>query len=132
MKTRVMAVFGVVVIVLLQAVLFLPQVLAEDVFRESCSGLGGSTSFCQDVRSTSGENKITGPNGIVTKIGQVIVFLAGGISLIMIVVGGFKYAISAGDSNAVTSAKNTVLYAIIGLVITIFSQVIVSFVLSKF
>ena len=47
----------------------------------------------------------------------------------MLIVGGVKYALSAGDAKAVTDAKNTILYALIGLVIAILAYSIVSFVL---
>lgn len=53
------------------------------------------------------------------------------VSVFMLILGGFKYTTSNGDSNKVTSAKNTIMYAIIGLVIAIFSYAIVNFVVSK-
>lgn len=49
----------------------------------------------------------------------------------MIIVGGFRYVISGGDSNGVSGAKNTIMYAIIGLVIVLFAQIIVKFVLTN-
>ena len=50
------------------------------------------------------------------------------IAVIMLIIGGIKYVLSGGDSKKVTDAKNTVLYAIIGLVIAVFSYAIVNFV----
>lgn len=55
----------------------------------------------------------------------------GVVSVIMIIIGGLKYITSAGDSGNVSGAKNTILYAIIGLVIVALSQIIVRFVLAK-
>jgi hypothetical protein len=49
----------------------------------------------------------------------------------MIIVGGLKYILSAGDSGNVTSAKNTIVYAIVGLVIVALAQFVVRFVLTK-
>jgi hypothetical protein len=49
----------------------------------------------------------------------------------MIVFGGFKYITSGGDSNNVSGAKNTIIYAIIGLVIVALAQLIVHFVLNQ-
>jgi hypothetical protein len=49
----------------------------------------------------------------------------------MIIYGGFRYITSGGDSNGVTAAKNTILYAIIGLIIVALAQIIVNFVLNK-
>jgi hypothetical protein len=48
----------------------------------------------------------------------------------MLIIGGIKYVVSGGDSKKVTDAKNTVLYAIIGLVIAVFAYAIVNFVIS--
>ncbi len=53
------------------------------------------------------------------------------IAVIMIIIGGIRYIISNGDQNAVTGAKNTILYAIVGLVIAIFGWAIVNFVLDE-
>ena len=50
----------------------------------------------------------------------------------MIMVGGLKYMTSQGDSANVASAKNTILYAVIGLVVVALAQVIVKFVLDRF
>ncbi|MDZ7744458.1 MAG: pilin [Candidatus Saccharibacteria bacterium] len=52
-------------------------------------------------------------------------------AVIMLIIGGFKYIISSGDSNNINSAKNTILYAIIGLVIAALAQVLVRFVLGR-
>ena len=49
----------------------------------------------------------------------------------MLIIGGIKYVVSGGDAKKVTDAKNTVLYAIIGLVIAVFSYAIVNFVLTS-
>ena len=48
----------------------------------------------------------------------------------MLIFGGLRYVVSGGDSKKVTDAKNTVLYAIIGLIIAILSYAIVNFVLN--
>lgn len=53
------------------------------------------------------------------------------LSVIFVAIGGLKYTLSAGDSNQVNSAKNTILYAVIGLVISLSVFLIVNFVLSK-
>ena len=105
-------------------------VFAYDPFKEACSG-GSSSDFCKNATQQASEDRIAGPNGILTKITQFIVFLAGGFAVIMVTLGGAKYTFSAGDSNAVKSAKDTILYALIGLVVALFSQAMVVFVLSK-
>lgn len=71
-----------------------------------------------------------GEKGAFRQITNTILFIVGVIAVIMLIIGGIKYVISGGDSKKVTDAKNTVLYAIIGMVIAVFSYAIVTFVLS--
>ena len=106
------------------------RAVAVDVLQGGCDG-GANTKFCQDVNASKSTDKIMGPNGILTKIGQIIVYFTGAISVIMVIIGGFRYVISGGDSSGVQSAKNTILYALVGLVVALSAQVIVSFVLSR-
>ncbi len=64
----------------------------------------------------------------VWRILQVVFGILGGIAVIMIVFGGFMYTTSAGDAGKVKNAKNTILYAVVGLIVAIFATAIVSFV----
>lgn len=103
---------------------------------------GGSQripAYCQEYvdRQGSGDavtdnnSFLTGRNSILYRIIQIVTLVTGALSVIMIIVGGFKYVVSAGDSNATKSAKDTILYAVIGLLIALFAQIIISFVLSS-
>ena len=71
-----------------------------------------------------------GPTGAFRQITNTILYIVGIIAVIMLIIGGIKYVLSGGDSKKVTDAKNTVLYAIIGLVIAVFAYAIVNFVIS--
>ena len=73
---------------------------------------------------------LIGNGGVVNKITDTILYALGIISVVMLIVGGVKYALSAGDAKAVTDAKNTILYALIGLVIAILAYAIVNFILN--
>lgn len=66
--------------------------------------------------------------GIFQTIVNVILFIIGAVAVIMIVVGGVRYTVSNGDSNAVQGAKNTIMYAIVGLVVAIIAYALVNFV----
>ena len=70
--------------------------------------------------------------GLVRRIINIFSIVVGSVSVIMIIIGGFRYIISGGDSAGVSAAKNTILYAIVGLVIVLFSQIIIRFVISNF
>lgn len=74
-------------------------------------------------------NLFTGEDSIFKTIVNVLLFLIGAISVIMLIYGGIRYTTSGGNSANVTAAKNTILYAIIGLIIAFLAFAIVNFVL---
>ena|SRR5690348_4830464 len=78
--------------------------------------------------TTGGTGKI---QGIITTGINIFSVIVGIVAVIMIIVGGFKYITSGGDSGNVSSAKNTIIYAVIGLVVVALAQFFVQFVLNK-
>lgn len=78
-----------------------------------------------------GEDASTRVNNIIKTVINVFSLIVGIVAVIMIIIGGLKYITSGGDSGNVTGAKNTILYAIIGLIVVALSQIIVRFVLEK-
>jgi hypothetical protein len=88
----------------------------------------GTGTTCTASDTATGTQKI---QDIVTLIVNIFSIIVGIVAVIMIVVGGFKYITSGGDSGNITSAKNTIVYAVIGLVIVALAQFIVKFVLNK-
>ena len=83
---------------------------------------------CAGGGTEGGTRKV---NQLITDAVNIFSAIVGIISVIMIIFGGFKYITSGGDSNNVTSAKNTIIYAVIGLVVVAMAQFIVQFVLNK-
>ncbi len=71
-------------------------------------------------------------NDIFKTITNVLLFIIGAISVIMLIIGGIRYTVSGGDSSAVTGAKNTILYAIVGIVVAILAYAVVNFVIGSF
>ena len=71
-----------------------------------------------------------GDMGVFKQVTNTILYIVGIVAVIMLIIGGIKYVVSGGDSKKVTDAKNTVLYAIIGLVISFLAFAIVNFVIS--
>lgn len=69
-----------------------------------------------------------GSDSIFSKVVKILLFLVGSVSVVMIIVGGVRYATSAGNEKAVTGAKNTILYAVIGLIVAILGYAIVNLV----
>ena len=73
----------------------------------------------------------TGIGKLIRTIINVLSVLIGAIAVIMIIIGGFRYIVSSGNPEQAKNARNTILYAIIGLVIVALAQIIVHFVLNN-
>ena len=96
--------------------------LATKVFAQGQNVAGGGANAVK--------GNLTG--NLTTQIGTIVnllIFSIGMVAVIMLIIGGFRYVFSQGNEKAVTGAKDTILYAIIGLVIAILSYAIVNFVL---
>lgn len=120
-KTSILSVLGLMFISLAFASLINPS----PVFAAPCDSRDA-------ILSASDIGLPTWGCGNNTSIVQTITQLAFGslatISLLFIVIGGLRYALSGGDSNAIASAKKTILYAVIGLVLGISVFIITSFI----
>jgi hypothetical protein len=89
----------------------------------------GAQSGIECSRGANTPDRLFGDGSIFTLVVNILLFIIGAISVIMLIIGGIRYTISAGDSGAVTAAKNTILYAIIGLVIAFLAFAIINWVL---
>ena len=95
----------------------------------------GALSINEGAASAKGDDQspdLFGANGIFRTITNVMLFIIGAIAVIMLIIGGLRYTISGGDQAAITSAKNTILYAIVGIIVAILAYAIVNFVLGQF
>jgi hypothetical protein len=113
--------------------IFLPLGCVSVAHASNINQLCAGASF--DVSNVSGAQC---PGGSGTKVNNIIKFalnlfsvIVGLISVVMIIMGGLKYVLSGGDSNKVSGAKDTILFAIVGLVIVAIAQVIVHFVITS-
>lgn len=100
-----------------------------------------TTTFAFDLGINDGANAargadqvsdLFGATGILTTITNVLLFVVGAISVVMVIVGGFRYVVSGGNTANVTTAKNTILYAVVGLIIAIMAYALVNFVITSF
>ena len=92
-----------------------------------CSEENQNSVYCQN--KDSGEGQV---NGIIKTIVEVLLMAVGAISIIMIVIGGILFALSSGDAQKAAKARNTVLYAVVGLAVSLFASAIVNFVFNRF
>jgi cytochrome bd-type quinol oxidase subunit 2 len=102
-----------------------------------CNKIGKAIN--SGINATTGSNTTCGaPNQSLTngvsslaaKVVNLFSIIVGIVSVIMIIYAGFRYVTSGGESGSVSSAKNTLIYAIIGLVIVVLAQLIVHYVLN--
>ncbi len=92
---------------------------------------GAIDAICNDtdVNSTVCNNSTQSTGDIVGVVINTLLFIVGAVSVIMIIVGGIRYTISGGNTSSITAAKNTILYAVIGLVVAIIAFAIVNWVI---
>lgn len=83
------------------------------------------------AKGTSQADSLFDTNGVFNKIINAALFLIGAISVLMLIYGGVSYTISMGDAKKVETAKNTIMYAVIGIVVALLAYAIVTFVLSR-
>lgn len=98
----------------------------DEAKKEACLAITDNPADCADAGKTEGGNTI---NGVITTVIDIFSVVVGVVAVIMIIVAGFKYITSGGDSSKVSSAKTTLVYALVGLVIVALAQVISNFTL---
>ena len=93
-----------------------------------------NADVCAGIQAT-GATSCTNDGGQVTSLIHTVInilsLIVGIAAVIMIIVGGLKYVTSGGESASIASAKNTIIYAVVGLVIAALAQFLVQFVLNK-
>lgn len=104
------------------AIPFTGEVALAGSARDQILDGAGATGSDQDVTVA----------GIIRIVTNVLLFIIGAVAVIMMIIGGLKYVTANGDSNAITSAKNTILYAAIGIGVAIAAYAIVGFVIGAF
>ena len=107
------------------AVIASPVYAAVSADEQACKAIGGTYSGGDCETGGTSVSKVI---DFAVNLLSVIVGIA---AVIMIIIGGFKYVTSNGDSNNIASAKNTIIYAIVGLIVAALAQVIARFVLTS-
>jgi magnesium-transporting ATPase (P-type) len=116
----IISVFAVVGLVALPlAVASTAQAQPAKSIQEGVNGIGGN------------ESQPELEDGI-KDIVNVLLFILGAIAVIMIIIGGIRYTTSNGDASNIKAAKDTILYAVIGLIVAILAYAIVNFVVGAF
>lgn len=96
---------------------------------KACSTLGQASSPISGC--SSGEKLDSGKTGLAHQIADLFLYAAGTISFIFVLIGGFRYITATGDPGRIQSAKDTLLYAVLGLILSVIAFPIAGFVIKK-
>lgn len=127
MLVAVAALFALGGPVLVPAVVYAEEANIQDSL---CQGVNLNATGTCDAQA-EGQTAAANVSTLLKRIINIFSIIVGVIAVIMIIIGGLKYITSGGDSGNVSSAKNTIIYALVGLVIVALAQFIVRFVLGQ-
>jgi hypothetical protein len=120
--------------VLLVPILFsFPKVFALDPLNKVCdNGKAAQSEFCKDNERAQGDT--ASDNVAIRTIGtasNIIAVLAGLMAVIMIMMGGFSYITSGGSSEKLTTARNRIIYSVVGLLVVVLAWTIINFIIER-
>ena len=121
---------GVLVPLTILAMTLLASFAVSDVSAAQCDMNNMSVQSGASCAQGNGQptNLFIGSGSVFKRITDIMLFIVGAIAVIMLIIGGIRYVVSGGDQTQVTAAKNTVLYAIIGIVVAVLAYAAVNFV----
>ena len=123
-KTLLMGMLAVPVLAL--GVSLVAPAISQPAFAQT-SIQDGASAAKDDAQAES----LKGDDGVFKLVTNIALYIIGAVSVLMLIYGGIRYTISGGDTAAVTAAKNTILYAIVGIVVALMAYAIVNFVLTS-
>lgn len=119
----------------------LPAFAATDIFDNVCNNkdasggqlTNGNGSQADSVvcKSKTNSNPLYGPDGVLTTAVSILSIAVGVVAVVMIILGGLKFVTSGSNPQDVTKARETIIYAVAGVVIAILAQLVVQFVLKS-
>lgn len=113
------------------------DLIPNEYCQDAAKNAGGANSknsptVCKDDNpGTDSDNALFGPNGLFVLITNILSIIIAFASIVVIIIAGLQYMLSTGDPTKVNNAKNTILYAVVGLIIAGAAQTIVRFIISK-
>lgn len=126
MRNLLLATFSFLVLAINLSALPASAATIDDAKRQACIGAGGEYTGGQCVEAGGGGGSL---EKTIKSITNVLVFIVGVASVILLIIGGLRYTLSGGDSGGVEGAKNTILFAIVGVIVAFMAYAIVNFVL---
>jgi len=96
---------------------------------KACTGEGAGSAACRS--KSDNPDSITGSNGVIVRITNIIAMIAGVAAVIVMVVYGFMIVTSYGESGKVTQARNAIIGAAVGLAVIALARTIIVFVVNR-
>lgn len=106
--------------------------LAWDPFGAAgCDGSGANSTVCTDAKQQVGKsNPLTGSDGLILKVANIIAVIAGLAAVIIIILAGLRFIQSGGNAEDVAGARRSILYASVGLVVIVVARTILGLILN--
>lgn len=101
----------------------------EKTCEELTASQRAQSAICQEGQNT--DDPITGSDGVVTKVVNILSVVAGIIAVIIIVVAGITMTLSAGDPKKVSDSRNAIIYAAVGILVLMLSRSIIIFIINR-
>jgi hypothetical protein len=89
-----------------------------------------NSAICQDSQNP-GKNPLTGTNGVILKVADIIAVVAGVAAVIIIILGGLRLIQSGGNPENIAGARRSIIYALVGIVVIVLSRVILGLVITS-
>ncbi len=136
MKKLITSLFVIigVTITLAAPVAMVSSVSAESPQELSCGGAGGKWEKRQGddaPKCYNNDNNSPSVQATIKNVVDLLLWLTGIIAVIVIVIAGFRFVTSNGDPQQVSKARNTIIYAVVGIVVAVMAYAIVNFVLDN-
>lgn len=122
-------------ILLTIAVLLAPLALAMPAYAvsvtdEACSEISTS-AICKEAQAGKNTNPLFGPEGVLTTAVSIMSFVVGVAAVITLIIAGIRFSVNGSNPQEITKARNTIIYASVGIIIAVLAQGIVKFILEK-
>lgn len=137
MKRLITGLLTIVTLLLAFNVVAARPVAAVPVIEDICNSTtatGSAPDVCLDdsTTNTDAQNPVLGADGVLTKGIRIFLLVFGITALFVILINAVRMITSQGDPNSTNSARNGLIFAVVGLVIAVVGQFIVSLIVSKF
>ena len=127
---RWLAAAAVLLLGLLGGVAPVASAVNNNVLSSACNaGPGAGASVACDT--SSGNDPITGTDGVIYKAARLVAFVAGATAVIIMLYGSFQYITAGGDAKKAASGRSAIIGSAVGLIIIAAAQTILLFALKS-